>query len=86
MWDNGYTQVVGKLTSEDSLLDIYLVQPEGELITCKTVQEISDHCWVLLGVEWGGHFRETQEKRLKPVYHKTNMLGLQNFLWDKLPT
>jgi hypothetical protein len=28
----------------------------------------------------------TQEKRLAPVYHKTNVLGLQKFLRDKLPT
>ena len=34
VWDNGYTQVVGKATRGDSLLDIYLVRPEGELITC----------------------------------------------------
>ena len=25
VWDNGYTQVVGKLTRGDSLLDIHLV-------------------------------------------------------------
>ena len=28
----------------------------------------------------------TQEKRLVPAYHKTNVLGLKKFLWDKLPT
>ena len=28
----------------------------------------------------------TQEKRLIPMYHKTNVLGLQTFLRDKLPT
>jgi hypothetical protein len=28
----------------------------------------------------------TQEKQLVPVYHKTNVLGLQKFLRDKLPT
>ena len=43
VWDNGYTQVVGKATRGDSLLDIYLVRPEGKLITCETVQGISDH-------------------------------------------
>ena len=26
VWDNGYTQVVGKPTQGDSLLDVYLVQ------------------------------------------------------------
>jgi len=28
----------------------------------------------------------TQEKRLVPAYHKANVLGLQQFLRDKLPT
>ena len=46
-----YNQVVGKPTHGDSLLDIYLVRPEGELITCKIVKGISDHCGVLLDVE-----------------------------------
>ena len=27
-----------------------------------------------------------REKRLVPVYHNTNVLGLKNFLRDKLPT
>ena len=50
--DNVYTPVVGKPTCGDSLLDIYLVRPDCELISCETVQEISDHCRVLLEVEW----------------------------------
>jgi len=25
VWDNGYTQLVGKLTRGDSLLDVYLI-------------------------------------------------------------
>jgi hypothetical protein len=28
----------------------------------------------------------TQQKRSVPVYHKADVIGLQNFLWDKLPT
>jgi hypothetical protein len=47
---------------------------------------ISDHCGVLLDVEWLETGFVTQEKRLVPVYHKTNVLGLQKFLRDKLPT
>ena len=70
VWGNGYILVVGKPTRGDSLLDIYLVRLEGELITCETVQGISDHYGVLLDVEWGGLYRETQEKRLIPMYHK----------------
>ena len=41
---------------------------------------------VLLNVEWAEKGFVTQEKHLVPVYHKTNVLGLQKFLWDKLPT
>ena len=37
VWDNGYTQVAGEPTRVDSLLDIQLVRPEGEIITCETV-------------------------------------------------
>jgi hypothetical protein len=79
VWDNGYTQVVGKLTRGDSLLDIYLVRPS-------TVQGISDHCGVLLEVEWAEKCFVTQEERLVRAYHKTDVLGLQKFLRDKFPT
>jgi hypothetical protein len=37
-------------------------------------------------VEWAEKGFVTQEKRLVPAYHKTNILGLQQFLRDKLPT
>jgi hypothetical protein len=37
VWDNGYTQVVGKPTREDSSLDVYLVRLESALIFCGTV-------------------------------------------------
>jgi hypothetical protein len=84
--DNGCTQVVGKPTRGDSLLDVYLVRPESALISCGTVQGIGDHCGVLLDVEWAEKGSVAQEKRLEPAYHKTNVLGLQKFLRDKLPT
>jgi hypothetical protein len=41
---------------------------------------------VLFDVEWAEKGFVTQEKGLVPAYHKTNMLGLQQFLRDKLPT
>jgi hypothetical protein len=62
VWDNGYTQVVGKPTRGYSLLDVYLVRPESALISCGTVQGISDHCGVLLDVEWEETGFVTQEK------------------------
>jgi hypothetical protein len=85
VWDNRYTQVVEKLTLGDSLLDVYLVRPESALVSCGIVQRISDHWGVLLEMEWEESVVGTQEKRFLPVYHKTNVLGLQNFLRDKLP-
>jgi hypothetical protein len=51
-----------------------------------TIVGISDHCRVLLDVEWAEKGFVTQEKRLVPAYHKTNVLGLQQFLHNKLPT
>ena len=86
VWDNGYTQVAETPTQGDSLLDVYLVRPESSLISCDTIQGISDHCRVLSDVEWAEKGFVTQEKRLVPAYHKTNVLGLQQFLRDKLPT
>jgi hypothetical protein len=85
MWDNGYTQVVGKTMRGDSLLDVYLVGPESAHISCDTVQGISDHCGVLLEVEWMENGCVTQGKRLVPAYQETYVVGLQNVLRDKLP-
>jgi hypothetical protein len=38
VWNNRCTQVVGKPTRGDLLLDVYLVRPESALISCGTVQ------------------------------------------------
>jgi len=70
VWDNGYTQVVGKLTQGDSLLDICLVRPESTHVSCSTVQGISDHCGMLLHMDWVENGFVAQEKRLIPTYHK----------------
>jgi hypothetical protein len=85
VWDNGYTQVFWKPTWGDSLLDVYLFRPESAFISCDTVQGASDHCGVLLAMEWMENGCVTQGKRLVPAYHKTNVVGLQNFLLVKLP-
>jgi hypothetical protein len=85
VWDDGYTQVVEKPTRGDSLLDVYLVRPGSALISCIIVQGIRDHCGVLLEMKWEENVVGTQEKRFLPAYHKTNVLGLQNFLRNKLP-
>ncbi|PNF26851.1 hypothetical protein B7P43_G16838 [Cryptotermes secundus] len=85
VWDNGYMQVVEKRTRGDSLLDVYLVKPESELISCDTIHGISDHYGVLLEMKWEENGFVTHEKRSVPAYHKTNVVGLQSFIWDKLP-
>lgn len=52
--------MVNSPTREDALLDVYLVWPENSLIFCNIVQGISDHCGVLLEVEWGETCQEPQ--------------------------
>jgi len=53
------------------------------LTSCRNVQGISDHCGVLLEIEWGENCREHQVSRLVPVYHKTKVTGLQSFFRGK---
>jgi hypothetical protein len=65
------------------LLDVYLIRPEISFTTYSDVQGISDNCGVLLEVEWGENCRELQMERFFPVYHKTNVIGLQIFLRGK---
>jgi len=75
--------VVNIPTRAVALLDIYLTRPESAFTSCSNVQDISDHCGVLLEVEWGENCRERQKERIVPVYHKTNLRGLQSFLRGK---
>jgi hypothetical protein len=59
------------------------VRPESSFTSCSIVQGISDHCGVLLEVEWEENYCRPQVERLFPVYHEANVLGLQTFLQDK---
>jgi hypothetical protein len=86
VWDNGYTQVIGKLTQGDSFLNIYLIRAESAIISRDAVQGISDHCGVLLLAEWAEKVFVTQEKQPVPAYDKTTVLGPQKILQYKLPT
>ena len=83
MWDNGYTGAVSGPTRRDALLDVYLLRPECSLISCTILPEISDHNGVLFEVEWDEICREPKVERIVPVYHKTDVLGLQVLLREK---
>jgi len=83
VWNNGYTRVISRPTREDALLDIYLLRPEISLISCNIFPGISDHDGALLEVEWDEICRETKVEIIFPVYHETNMLGLQAYLRKK---
>ena len=65
------------------MLDVYLLRPESSLISCNILPRISDHNWVLLEVEWDENCQEPKVERVVQVYHKTDVLGLQAFLWEK---
>jgi hypothetical protein len=47
------------------------------------VQGISDHCGLLLKVEWSEICRAPQVERLVLVYHKTDVLVLPTFFRNK---
>ena len=65
-------------------MDIYLLRPESSLISSNILPGISDHNGVLLEVEWDSIYREPKVERKIPLYYKTDVLGLQAFLRDKL--
>jgi hypothetical protein len=83
VWDNGYIQVVTQPTRGDALLDIYLLRPDNSFISCNILPGISDHCGVLLEVEWVGNCSEPKADKTVRVYHKTDVVGLQTFLREK---
>jgi len=61
-------------------------RPENSFNSCSIVNGISDHCGVLLEVEWEENCGEPHVERLDLMYRQTNVLGLQNFIRDKLAT
>ena len=64
-------------TRGDALLDICLLIPESQLISCNILPGIRDHNGGLLEVEWDENCGEPKVERIVPVYHKTDVLGLQ---------
>ena len=57
---------------------------EKEYIMSNIVQGISDHCGILIQVEWEGDCYKPQVERIVPMYNKTDILGLHTFR-DKFP-
>jgi hypothetical protein len=74
--ESGYTQAVKNPTRGDALLDVYLVRLENLFTSSSVIEGVSDHCGVLLEVEW-------EEERRVLVYHKTDTMWLQTFLRGK---
>ena len=60
------------------MLDVYLVRPESSFTASSIVQGINDHYGVILEVEWEEYCCVPQVEKLVQVYHKTDVLGLQN--------
>jgi hypothetical protein len=65
------------------LLDVYSLRPENSFISCNIAPGVSDHNGVLLEVELDEVCREPRVDRIVPLYHKTDVLGLQSFLREK---
>jgi len=65
------------------LLDVYLFRPESSFTASSIVQGISDHYGVILAVEREENCCVPQIERLVPVYHRTDVLGLQTLIRDK---
>jgi len=83
VWENGFTQVVDSPAGRDALLDVHVVRPEISFTASSRVKGISDHYKVILKVEWEQNFCVPQVEMLIPMYHKRDVLGLQNLLRDK---
>ena len=70
-------------TREEVLLNIYLIRSESSLISCNNLLGISGHNGILLEIGWAEIFRLTKFEKIFPLYKKTNILSLQDFLEDK---
>jgi hypothetical protein len=73
MWANGYTREVNIPT----LLDVYLVRPEGLFASCSIEEGINDHYGVLLQVE-----REDNTIDLRQKDQSRYTLGIHTFPGD----
>jgi len=60
-----------------------LVRSENSVTSSGIVKGVRDHLAVILEVEWEDTCTEPQVERVVPVYKKTDVSRLQNFLRDK---
>ena len=86
VWEKGFTQIVDSPTRGNALLDVYIVRLESSFTASSIVQGISDHHVVILEVEWEGNYCVPHVEKIVPVYHKTDVLGLQNLLRERYGT
>jgi len=86
VWENGFTQLVDSPNRGNALLDVYIVRLESSFTASSIVQGISDHHVVILEVEWEGNYCVPHVEKIVPVYHKTDVLGLQNLLRERYGT
>ena len=59
------------------------LDPKFQSSLCGIVQGVGDHLAVILEVDWEDTCTEPQVERLVPVYNKTDVSGLENFLSNK---
>jgi hypothetical protein len=78
VWENGYIQVADCATRGDTLLDVCLVRPESSFNSCSNVQELSDHCEILLEVEWGEKLGRTSSRKFCPGLQQNKCLRTTN--------
>ena len=60
-----------------------LIKPSRSEASVSSTRPSQSPFIIPLEVEWGENCREHKLGRLVPVYHKTNVIGLQNFLTGK---
>ena len=60
-----------------------MVRSENSVTSSGIVKGVRDHLAVILEVEWEDTCTEPQVERVVPVYKKTDVSRLQNFLRDK---
>ena len=70
VWENGYSQAIGRPTRGDALLEDFLVRTKSSVTSSCIVERVSDHEAVTLEVEWEDTCIEPHVEWIVPVYKK----------------